>query len=58
MASPFVIILVVIVLIFFAANAVLFMIARMRETNRDQEDKQNDERMSDEEIESLWGSNS
>ncbi|MEM6805046.1 MAG: hypothetical protein AAF696_26860 [Bacteroidota bacterium] len=58
MASPFVIILVVIVSLFFAANAVLFMIARMRETNRDQQDKQMDENMSEEEMERLWDSNS
>ena len=56
MASPFVITIIVLILVFFAANAVLFMIARMREANRDQQDKLNDEHVSDEEIEGFLGS--
>ncbi|MDW3650590.1 MAG: hypothetical protein R8P61_26175 [Bacteroidia bacterium] len=56
MASPFVITIVVLILVFFAANAVLFIIARMREANRDQQDKLTDEHVSDEEIEGFLGS--
>lgn len=58
MASPVVLTLAALILLFFVANAILFMIARMREANRDQQDKQADEGLSDEEIEGLFGSES
>lgn len=56
MASPLVISLVSLLLVFFAANALLFMIARFREARRDEREKKAEENILDEGIEGMMGS--
>lgn len=56
MASPLVITLVSLILVFFAANALLFMIARVREARRDEKEKKAEKGMLDDGIEGIMGS--
>lgn len=56
MASPFVVTLVSLILVFFAANALLFMIARIREARKDEKERAAEERSLDEGMEGIMGS--
>lgn len=56
MASPFILSLASVILVFFAVNALLFMIARIRESNRDSKERQAEEGLSEEEIDGMIGS--
>ena len=56
MASSLVISLVSLLLVFFAANALLFMIARIREARRDEKEKKTKKNLLDEGMEGIMGS--